>query len=359
MSTPFGRAFLGLVRAEARAFRRDRVSLFFTVVLPFLFIVVFGLVMGGGGEAVPVGYAGGSGSDGATLERVLRETEGIVPTRFPDAASLEAAIGEKKVGFGILWDGGRLRLLYEASRFQENSAFEELARGVVTRFDLARQGASPAVALDEIPLGNPAAARSFNEMVPGILAFSLLTAGLFAVSGHLTSMKARRTLDRLLTTPMPPLGLLLAVAVVRLAVALLASLVILILSQVLFRFEPTLDLGKFLALALAATVGMMGLGTGIALLVRRPQSAANVANIVSILMMFLSGVTIPVELLPPFLRAVSRGLPLTYVAQGMRHATGMEEMSAGRFWAIVLGCLGMALAAFPLLARYVVRPERR
>ena len=40
-----GRAFLGLVRAEARAFWRDRVSFFFTIVLPFLFIVVFGLVM--------------------------------------------------------------------------------------------------------------------------------------------------------------------------------------------------------------------------------------------------------------------------------------------------------------------------
>jgi ABC-2 type transport system permease protein len=359
MSALRGRAFLGLVRAEARAFWRDRVSLFFTIVLPFLFIVVFGLVMGGGEGAVAVGYAGGAVAEGATLERALRETEGIVPTPFGDAASLKRAVEGKRVGFGVLWEGDRLGLLYEASRFQENFAFQELARGIVARFDLARQGASPAVALDEIPLGNPAAARSFNEMVPGILAFSLLTAGLFAVSGHLTSMKARRTLDRLLTTPMSPLGLLLAVAVVRLAVALSASLVVLVLSQVLFRFEPTLDLAKFLALVLAATLGMMGLGTGIALLVRRPQSAANVANIVSILMMFLSGVTIPVELLPPFLRAISRGLPLTYLAQGMRHATGIEEMSAGRFWAIVLGSLLVGLVTFPLLARYVVRPERR
>jgi ABC-2 type transport system permease protein len=359
MSARFGRAFLGLLRAEGLVFLRDRISLFFTLLLPLLFIVIFGFLMGGGTNKTEVGYVISEDRDGTLLAQILDETEAISASRFADAAALEAAVEGRKVGMGLVWDGERLRFLVEAAQMMDRFAFEEIGRGIVARFDLARQGTSPAIALDAVALGNPVAARQFNRAVPGILAFSLLATGLFAVSGHLTAMKGRKTLDRLLTTPMPPLALLLAIVAIRLVVALLASLATISVARLLFGLEATLDWGKFLALSVASTVGMMGLGTGIALLVRRPQSAGNVSNILAVLMMFLCGITIPIEFLPPFLRAVSRGLPLTYLAQGMRYATGVEEMPATRFWAIILGLLLLALITFPLLARYVVRAERR
>ena len=63
--------------------------------------------------------------------------------------------------------------------------------------------------------------------------------------------------------------------------------------------------------------------------------------------------------MPSFLRALSRALPLTYLANAMRFATGVGDMSLVRFWAIVGSFLALALLLFPVLARYVVRPGRR
>jgi len=69
-----------------------------------------------------------------------------------------------------------------------------------------------------VHVGKAAATNWFNRVVPGILAFSILSAGLFAVSGHLTAMKERKLLDRLVVTPMHPVALLAAIACVRLAI---------------------------------------------------------------------------------------------------------------------------------------------
>jgi len=62
---------------------------------------------------------------------------------------------------------------------------------------------------------------------------------------------------------------------------------------------------------------------------------------------------------PGFLRAISKALPLTYMAEAMRFATGVTDMSVWRFWAITLALVGIALVLLPFLARYVVSADRR
>jgi len=76
-------------------------------------------------------------------------------------------------------------------------------------------------------------------------------------------------------------------------------------------------------------------------------------------MLFLSGIYFPIEFMPGFLRAISRALPLTYMAEAMRFATGVTDMSILRFWAIALSLVGIAIVLLPFLARYVVSADRR
>jgi ABC-2 type transport system permease protein len=49
-----------------------------------------------------------------------------------------------------------------------------------------------------------------------------------------------------------------------------------------------------------------------------------VANIVSFVMMFLSGVFFPVETMPDWLQPISNLLPLTYFAEGLRDSMVYE-----------------------------------
>jgi len=192
-----------------------------------------------------------------------------------------------------------------------------------------------------------------------VMAFAILTAGLLAVSGRITQMKERKLLDRLLVTPMSPAALLAAIAGVRLVVGYVATLSTLGVAVALFQVRFQVNWLLYTSFVVAAILGTMGLGTLIALLARRPGSASTVASIVAQGMMFLSGVYFPVEIMPSFLRTLSKALPLTYMVEAMRFVTGVADMSVMKLAAItsVLFLLGVGL--FPVLGRYVVNAGRR
>jgi len=352
-------AFRALLRTEAAILLRDKATVFFTFLFPFIFIVIFGFLMGNVDRPTArLGLIETTGS-APPVPRDLLESSGVDEVRDYEATeTLWTAVRNRTVDFGLIWNGETLEFLYHPSRVQENYAFQQIASGISDAVNLRVQGLEPVLPVVRRHVGTEASTRWFNQMVPGIIAFSILASGLFAVSGHLTAMKERRTLDRLLVTPMPPVALLAAMAVVRLVVVYLSTLITLFASIAIFDLAFSIDWLAYTLLVGCATLGMMGLGTVIALIVRRPSSAGNVANVLAMVMMFLSGIYFPIEFMPRFLRTLSLALPLRHLADGMRFATGVNDMSPVRFWLIVLAFLTGALILFPVLARYVVRPQR-
>ncbi len=352
-------AFVALVRAEAAIFLRDKAAVFFTFLFPLIFILIFGFVMGDvDSPTATLGMHASTTADLSSLRPVLERSAVERIEEFESRGELETAVTERSIDFGLVWNGEALEFLYHPNRVQENYAFGQLASGIADAFDLRRQGLAPILSVETIHVGSEASTRWFNQMVPGVIAFSILASGLFAVSGHLTGMKERRTLDRMIVTPMPPVALLAAIATVRLIVVYVSTLITILISVAIFDLAFSINWFQFTVLVACSTLGTMGLGTIIALVVRKPSSAGNVANILAMVMMFLSGIYFPLEFMPGFLRALSRGLPLTYMADAMRFATGVSDMSTMRFWAIVVSLLGIAVVLFPILGRYVVRPQR-
>jgi ABC-2 type transport system permease protein len=290
---------------------------------------------------------------------VIAEVGVAAVRRVGTSEELREAIVGRDVDFGAVWDGATLTFVYDVRRTQENFTFEELARGIAARFDLANQGCRPIIEVATVVEGGEASADWFALVVPGILAFSILSAGLFAVSGHITGMKQRRLLERLVVTPLRPVTLIGAVIVVRLAIVFVSTLTTLAVAVALFRVPFHIDWLKYVVFLVAATVGTMGLGTLLALVVRQPSSASSLANVLSMLMLFVSGVYFPIEIMPSFLRALSMAMPLRHMADAMRYTTGVMDMSALRFWVICGTLLAGGLVLLPILARYVVRAERR
>jgi ABC-2 type transport system permease protein len=146
---------------------------------------------------------------------------------------------------------------------------------------------------------------------------------------------------------------------VRLAIVFVSTLATLAVAVGLFRVSFHIDWLRYVVFLIAATVGTMGLGTLIALVVRQPSSASSLANVLSMLMLFVSGVYFPIEIMPSFLRAMSMAMPLRHMADAMRYTTGVMDMSELRFW-VICGTLFLGgLALLPILSRYVVRVERR
>ena len=355
------KAFRALLVSELRIFSRDRMGMFFTLLFPLIYILIFGFLMGDIGDVdqARFGILITVDTDESLLRQIITDTGSMPLTVFDSQAELEAAITDRRVDFGMLWDGISLSFFYDASRIQENFAFEQAAQAIATEFNLRSQNATRSLPIEEISVGEIQSIGWYNLVLPGILAFTILSAGLFAVSGHLTSMKERNILDRLIVTPMRPVALLAAIVIIRMAIVFFSTLVTLGAGIVVFGLQYNVDWFRYIVFVICATLGTMGMGTVIALLVRRPSSASSLANVLAMVMMFFAGIYFPVEFMPAFLRAVSKGLPLTHMANAMRYVTGVIEMSEGEFWTITLALLGVAIVLFPILARYVVKPLRR
>ncbi len=354
------KALAQLLRVQTFVFLRDKLALFFTLFFPVVFILIFGFVWGGveGPERVTLGLLV-IGDRDPVLEEALAAQATVTVRRYEDRAQLEADLIQRAIGLGLVWDGEALLFLQDPTRVQEGYALAEVAQGIGAEMDLRRQGLAPVVQVERLNVGRTLGSGWFSMIVPGIMAFSVLMSGLLAVSGRITQMKERRLLDRLLVTPMSPTSLLAAIAGVRLVAGFLSTFVTLGLAVVLFRVQFDVNWALYVLFVLAATLGSMGLGTLIALLVRRPSSASTLASIVAQIMLFLSGVYFPIEFLPAFLRAVSRAFPLTYIVEGMRYVTGVADMSAEKFALITVGLFGVGVGLFPALSRYVVSVGRR
>ena len=354
-------AFRALLISESRILSRDRMALFFTLAFPLIFVLIFGFLMGDIGDVSrsTLGVFVAPAADRDLLGETIAAAGSMLIEPFESLDLMREAVTDRRVDFALSWDGDSLLFLYDANRVQENFAFQQVATGLATDFNLRRQGATSAISVEPIDIGEVASTGWFNLVLPGILAFSILSSGLFAVSGHLTAMKERKILDRLIVTPMPPVALLAAIVVVRLIIVYLSTLITLFVGVLAFGLRYDVSWLRYTVFVACATVGTMGIGTIIALVVRRPSSASNLANALALVMLFLAGIYFPIEFMPPFLRAISKGLPLTHMANAMRYATGVIDMAETEFWAITFSFLGIALLLFPILARYVVRPLRQ
>ncbi len=352
--------FAALVQCELKVFFRDRTTFLITFLFPLVFILIFGFLMGGEDvERVAVGLYLAEDSGARLLEDAVARRAGLQHELYPSRAALEDALQERRVDMGVVWDGSQLILLYDPAMVQRQGVLAQLAAGLASDFNLRRQGLDHVVVVDREHVGLAAAANWFNMVVPAIIAFSILSAAVFAVSGHITAMKERKILDRLTVTPLRPLAFLLAVVFVRLCVVYFSTLITLFTAMAVFKVDFHMDWPRYTLFVAASTVGMMGFGALITLAVRRPSSASNVANVLAMIMMFMSGIFFPVEIMPPFLQFISRAFPLTYIAEGLRFTTGVIDMAPARFFAITAALVGLALLLLPGLARYVVRPERR
>jgi len=352
------KAILALTRAEFAIFFRDKASAVFTFLFPILFIVIFGFLLGDGGRADETSLGVLVSVDSSRVV-AAGEVLGFRVTEFEEASAWSEAVMQRSVDFGVSMDGGELRFIFNGSRVQENFALEAAARSLSSSISLALQEAAPFIGSRRKIAGTTEETGWMRHTLPGILAFTILSAGLFAVSGHLTAMKERKLLDRMLVTPMAATSLLIAIIAVRWAVILVSTLLTIASARLLFGVAFDVDWLRYVLFIAASTLGTMALGTAIALVVRRASSAAQVANILAILMMFLAGIYFPPDVLPAGLRTVSRLLPLTYMADAMRDVMGVASLSRMRFWAIGLVFFGVGVLMLPVLARYVVRGERR
>ncbi len=334
--------------AFAKEAFRNKLEIFFTLFFPMIFLLLFGFFFGGSSDyqKPSVGlYQTGS----YDISPVIEDTGAWSLSLFDDETSLEEKIKSGDILLGVTFDGEKISYLYREGDVGQLSTIEMARASISAAIEKKINNVKSLIVVENIPeTAGRVRATDADYTMSGVVAISLLSAGMFSVISVFGRYRKRGVLDRFKITPLKPMTFILGSTLTRFLVSLVSILLIMIVSRLLFRTTFQTDWLLFLISIISSTLGMMALGLFLTLIFRNPETAETAASILMVIMVFLAGIYFPLSFLPDYLRIVSAFLPVKYVAELMRHSLGIELVSTAYFVTtnVVLSFSGVLLLYF-------------
>ena len=161
-----------------------------------------------------------------------------------------------------------------------------------------------------------------QAVVGALVTFSLLA--LSTVGSSILSERAWRTWDRLRSTPVRPVELLVGKALPMLGVLAAQQVIVLGFGIVVFGM-PVAAPGLLVAACAAWGLALLGMGTAAGLLVRSYGQLFAVFDIGAFFLTTIGGALVPLSTLPGWVRTVSPLSPGYWAADSLRHAAAGDS----------------------------------
>lgn len=309
---------------------RDPTALFFIFLFPLLFLFVFGSLFRTSDVSFDVAII--NRSDSQFSRQFVEQTKKNGVFKIKDIASFEKAkekmgrgelesIIELPAEFGAPNDGnipsGKVVVYYEDSNPQTGQAVGGIMQQVLDKVNAELTQTPDPLEVEQKATETSGLTR-FDYTFAGLVGFSILSLAVFGMANGFPIDKKTGALKRLRATPLRASQLILATALEFLVVGLLSIILMFTVAVLVFDFQMR---GSYLATAVFCLIGifcMFGFGLAIGGWAKNEQQAAPLSNIVAFPMMFLSGVFFPIFLMPDWLQAIARYLPLTPIVDGIR-----------------------------------------
>jgi ABC-2 type transport system permease protein len=162
----------------------------------------------------------------------------------------------------------------------------------------------------------------------------------------------------MMVAPINRLSVILGKTLAQMARGILQGVLILVLAITLFGVTVHGSILLVFALLLLGVFSFVGLGVVLTSFAKDQETAVMMMTTIMFPMMFLSGVFFPIEQMPWFMQAISRFLPLTYVADSLRKVmvlgASIPELSFELSILIIFGIVMTAIAV-PVFKRAMTR----
>lgn len=190
---------------------------------------------------------------------------------------------------------------------------------------------------------------SMDISVPSYIGLIIITVSMIGLPISTASSRERGVLRRFRATPLRPIAFILSDITAYLLMTILGVFLLILTGKIVFKVRFEGQPLNVLAGFLLGTCAFFALGYLIGGASPTARFAQALGMILAFPMMFLSGATIPYEIIPSSVRAFSRFIPLTHVVTLMRGLWFGEPWSRHLTEVFVLVCLlaiGAALAAW-------------
>jgi ABC-2 type transport system permease protein len=322
------RGFTAVLRKEGIQMLRDKGTLRFSLMVPIFQLVLFGLIDTNVRHVPTVIFDQSRSPESRALVDDFTNTSyfevvGYAPSRA--ALRNEIVAGRASVGIEIPPDFDEKRLRGQSASFlalidgSDSSISAQTlgaANGVALNRSLAEIRDKMGVrefSLEARPtlLFNPDS-RSANLLIPGLIAILLTFSGTLLSAYAIVRERERGTLEQLMVTPASPLAVVLGKILPYLVLAFVQLLLVLALMAWVFRVPIHGSIPLLLGLSVIYLFALLSLGLLVSSRAKTQMEATQIAQMVLLPSIMLSGYIFPLSSLPAPLRGVAQILPATH-----------------------------------------------
>jgi ABC-2 type transport system permease protein len=328
MKTPFW----AISRAILLGFVRDRTSVFFAVIFPLMFLVLFGGLFSdqsqGKVEMIVVGQVSLVDDLPGDAEAAFDDTFDVTESDDLDEAVDEVRSGDADVA---LEQRGDTLIAHYTQTDQAKAAITQGAlRAFVDGTNVALTGRPPTYTL-EVDRVEDDSLDTIQYFTPGLLGWAVAMSAAFGAAATLQGWRQSKLLRRLQLSPVSTRTIVGARVSVTVAIALVQMAIFLVLGTVGFGLTLTGAWWMSIPLLVVGTLCFMAIGLLAGAITKTQEGAVNAANFMVLPMAFLSGSFFPLDAAPAWLQSVSNLLPLKHLNDGM-----LDVMVRGEPWTAAL-----------------------
>ncbi len=346
-----------------RAYVRDGTAMFFSLLLPLMFMLIFGALNFGSFGHVNAGVVDQAGNAESTrFVDGLRQIDTMTVTKGElEAERARLEKGDRDMIIVIPRDfrlapaaaGATVPTLtvYEnQGRGQQVAVGEAILTQVVDRISFGVSRTAPVVNVERQAL-SARNLRYVDFLVPGILGMNVMQLAVFSVAFGLVAQKQRGVLRRIMATPIRPARFLASHVLMRLALAVVQVLILLGVAVLVFKVQLVGSVLAVLALTTLGSILFLTIGFTLAGWASSEDQVPPIANLITLPQFFLSGVFFSRDAVPELIRPLSNLLPLTFLNDSVRDVA----TQGATLWDVrgdVLGMIIWSVVGFVLAVRF-------
>lgn len=334
-SNPFN-GLIPVLRKEAIHISRDRMALFFTVIMPMIQMFMIGFAINTNVRRIPTAVydAAQTQESRRLLDRFVNSDDFKIVTYVFSEEELnrEVIAGRAKVGIKIPPDYSRRLLAGQTASYlvlvdgSDSSVAGEalnVSNAIALRESLERNlsvtSARQTLPIESRPkiLFNPDS-KSANFLIPGMIAVLMQMMTVLMTAITIVRERERGTLDQLYMTPVKPLGLMIGKVVPYAVVAYAELLILLSFMRWAFGVPIRGSIPLLMLLVAPFILTMLGFGLLVSTRAQTYQEATQMAFGTMMPSIFLSGYIFPIDTMPQIFQWISSIIPTTYLIQIFR-----------------------------------------
>lgn len=333
-------AFGAIALAILKGFLRDRTAVFFAIIFPLMFLVLFGGIFSdrtqSQGELVQIGQVPLLDQMPAAAARAFHDAFDVEET--DDRAAALEKVRQGDADAAIEMRGNTLIAHYTQTDQVKAAVTQGTLNAFVNAANIAATGESPTYRFHAERVEDQSL-RTIQFVTPGLLGWAVAMSAAFGAAATLQGWRQSKLLRRLQLSPLPARTIVGARVVVTIVVALVQMAIFVGLGTLAFGLRLTGSWWMGVPLLVCGTLSFMAIGLLAGAVARTTEGAVNMANFIVMPMAFLSGSFFPLDGAPSWLQVVSRALPLRHLNDGMLDVMvrGQGPVSALAPMAVLLG----------------------